>query len=150
MSDYSSIIEQLPYEPPFLFVDQLHDVNENGVSGVYTFKADEYFYQGHFKDHPVTPGVILTECMAQIGLVCLGIYLNGIEKNSTREMTVGLTESDMQYLQPVYPGETVTVLSEKVYFRFGKLKCKVSMKNGLDSIVCQGTISGMLIPKRSE
>ena len=36
--------------------------------GYYTFKNDEYFYQGHFKDNPITPGVILTEVMAQIGV----------------------------------------------------------------------------------
>ncbi len=70
-----TIVQQLPYSRPFLFVDELTSVNENGCEGFYTFREDEYFYQGHFKNHPVTPGVILTECMAQIGLVCLGIYL---------------------------------------------------------------------------
>ena len=48
---------------------------KTGAEGFYTFKEDEYFYQGHFKDNPITPGVILTEVMAQIGVVCLGIYL---------------------------------------------------------------------------
>ena len=69
------IIKLLPYQAPFLFVEQLTYISENKVKGYYTFKNDEYFYKGHFKDNPITPGVILTEVMAQIGLVCLGIYL---------------------------------------------------------------------------
>ena len=71
----SEIINKLPYQKPFLFVDGIDTISEDGVTGHYKFKKDETFYKGHFKDNPITPGVILTECMAQIGLVCLGIYL---------------------------------------------------------------------------
>ena len=73
--DKKDIIQYLPYSKPFLFVDELLEVSENGVSGTYTFSESEFFYKGHFKENPITPGVILTETMAQIGLVCLGIYL---------------------------------------------------------------------------
>ena len=76
------ILDLLPYTAPFLFVDELFEITQNGIKGGYTYKADEYFYTGHFKNNPVTPGVILIETMAQIGLVCLGIYLlkiNGTE-----------------------------------------------------------------------
>ena len=71
----TEIIKNLPYQKPFLFVDELTQFSENGITGNYTYKKNEYFYEGHFKENPVTPGVILTETMAQIGLVCLGIYL---------------------------------------------------------------------------
>ena len=69
------IISRLPYSKPFLFVDELLNIDENRVEGIYTFDENLDFYKGHFKDNPVTPGVILTEVMAQIGLVCLGIFL---------------------------------------------------------------------------
>ena len=69
-----TILESLPYQPPFLFVDELTKITDNGVTGNYTFKESEYFYRGHFKDYSVTPGVILTEVMAQ-KVSCLGIYL---------------------------------------------------------------------------
>ena len=55
--------------------DIIDAVSEERITGHYTFKATSFFYQGHFKGNPITPGVILTECMAQIGLVCLGIFL---------------------------------------------------------------------------
>jgi 3-hydroxyacyl-[acyl-carrier-protein] dehydratase len=141
----TDIIARLPYSKPFLFVDRIVTINENGVEGEYTFEENLDFYKGHFKDNPVTPGVILTEVMAQIGLVCLGIFLLNDKFNN--ETAIGLTSTDIEFMKPVYPNEKVTVVSEKNYFRFGKLKCKVSMKNSKGEIVCNGTIAGMMIQK---
>ncbi len=144
--DKNKIKLLLPYNQPFLFVDELITVNDNGVEGVYTFDKTSSFYQGHFKDFPVTPGVILTECCAQIGLVCLGIYLLGdaISKKNTIDLQIAMSSSEMEFYLPVLPGETVTVNSEKIYFRFNKLKCKVKLFNSDKKLVCKGTLAGML------
>jgi 3-hydroxyacyl-[acyl-carrier-protein] dehydratase len=139
----ATIISKLPYSKPFLFVDELVSINENGVVGNYTFDAQLDFYKGHFKDNPVTPGVILTEVMAQIGVVCLGIFLLNDEINKNN--VIALTSNEIEFLKPVYPNEKVTVISEKIYFRFGKLKCKVKMLNANNEEVCSGTIAGMII-----
>ncbi len=136
------IILKLPYSKPFLFVDKIININENEVEGCYTFSEDLDFYKGHFKHNPITPGVILIETMAQIGLVCLGIYLM---KDESKSFNFALTSSEIEFLKPVFPNEKVTVFSEKVYFRFGKLKCKVKMLNAKNEEVCSGTISGMVI-----
>jgi len=144
--DTKELLNALPYSKPFLFVDDLQQVNENGASGSFTYDPDLDFYKGHFKDHPVTPGVILTETMAQIGLVCLGIYLVG----NIDEKTIGhvmLTSTAIDFLKPVFPGEKVSVTSEKIYFRFKKLHCKVSMQNQAGETVCRGTLSGMVTSK---
>ena len=136
------IISKLPYSKPFLFVDEIINIDENGVEGCYTYKEDLDFYKGHFKDNPITPGVILIETMAQIGLVCLGVFLF---KDETKCLNFALTSSEIEFLKPVFPKEIVTVISEKVYFRFGKLKCKVRMLNTENEIVCEGFISGIMI-----
>ena len=136
------IIQLLPYSKPFLFVDQLEEMNEDGVKGNYTFPTDSFFYQGHFKGFPITPGVILTECMAQIGVVSLGIFLLKDQFNENGK--VALTGTKVDFYLPVYPGEKVKVISEKVYFRFNKLKCKVGMYNAEERLVCRGEISGMI------
>lgn len=139
------IIAELPYSKPFLFVDELLHADENGVTGTYTFRENLDFYKGHFKDNPVTPGVILTETMAQIGMVCLGIFLLG---NDLGENTViAFTSADMEFLKPVYPNEKVTVTSEKLFFRFGKLKCNAVMKNEAGQEVCRGVLAGMITKK---
>ncbi|MXO04945.1 3-hydroxyacyl-ACP dehydratase FabZ family protein [Flavobacterium sp. HBTb2-11-1] len=138
----NDIIAQLPYSEPFLFVDELLYADENGVTGTYTFSENLDFYKGHFRDNPVTPGVILTETMAQIGMVCLGIFLLG---NDLGENTViAFTSADMEFLKPVYPNEKVTVTSEKLFFRFGKLKCNAVMKNEAGQEVCRGVLAGMI------
>ena len=137
------IISKLPYSKPFLFVDVIIRIDEDGVEGEYTFDENLDFYKGHFKGNPVTPGVILTEVMAQIGLVCLGIFLLN-EKVSPISL-IGLTSTSINFLKPVFPNEKVKVISQKIYFRFGKLKCKVSMQNAKGEIVCSGIIAGMII-----
>lgn len=139
------ILALLPYAPPFLFVDELLSVDENGATGTYTYLQDADFYKGHFKNYPVTPGVILTETMAQIGLVCLGIYL--LEDTVNSAVAVAFTSAETEFLKPVFPGEKVTVTSEKIYFRFGKLKCRTLMKNDKGETVCTATLAGMLTTK---
>lgn len=140
----SEIIALLPYEKPFLFVDGIDSISEDSISGHYTFKDDEFFYKGHFKGNPITPGVILTECMAQIGLVSLGIFLLKDDLIKTQNPQIALTANQMDFYLPVLPGEKVNVKSEKTVFRFNKLKCKVKMVNRDGELVARGTISGML------
>ncbi|MCL6265884.1 3-hydroxyacyl-ACP dehydratase FabZ family protein [Flagellimonas myxillae] len=139
------ILHHLPYNQPFLFVDEIVSINSESVHGKYWFNPEHSFYQGHFKNKPVTPGVILTECCAQIGLVCLGIYLLGAEGQDEgfNAIQIGLSSSDMEFLLPVPPGETVKVVSEKEYFRFNKLKCQVKMFNAQEELVCKGVLAGM-------
>ncbi len=139
-----NIIKLLPYQTPFLFVEELTYISKNRSEGYYTFKQDEYFYKGHFKDKPITPGAILTEVMAQIGLVCLGIYLLKKEISKTKNPEIALTSNEIDFFLPVKPKERVKVISEKIYFRFNKLKCKVQLFNKKNELVCKGTISGML------
>lgn len=143
------ILDHLPYGKDFLFVDELLDVNEEIIKGTYTFSKDLNFYGSHFKDKPVTPAVILTETMAQIGLVCLGIFLLKDQLND-KNLAFAMTSNSLDFMQPVYPGEQVWVSSEKKYFRFNKLSCSVKMENVKGEIVSKGTISGMLLSKSHE
>ncbi len=142
---YIEIISKLPYDKPFLFVDELIAIDENGVEGNYTFDENLDFYKGHFKDFPVTPGVILTEVMAQIGVVCLGVFL--LDNTFNKCNSIALTSTNIEFLKPVFPKEKVSVFSEKIYFRFGKLKCNVTMKNSKEEVVCKGEIAGMIVSK---
>lgn len=145
--NYRSIIERLPYDEPFLFVDTIHEANEEGIRGSFTFSEDLDIYRGHFKELPVTPGVILTECCAQIGLACFAIFLM---KDNFEDTFMALSSSEMHYYHTVYPGERVEVVSRKLYFRFGKLKCEVKMYNADKILVCKGQLSGMPKPMSDE
>jgi len=135
----------LPYSSPFLFVDHILAVDETGITGTFRFDGALDFYKGHFSGYPVTPGVILTETMAQIGLVSLGIYLIRNEAAASRHIM--LTSASVDFMKPVFPGETVTVVSTKNYFRFKKLSCNVKMLNENGEEVCSGSLAGMLTTK---
>lgn len=140
------ILEYLPQQAPFRFLDRIVEVDENYCVGQYTFKEDESFYAGHFPGDPITPGVILTETMAQVGVCALSIYLLLAEGNSESELqnlkTV-FTEAHTEFFKPVLPGETVTVKAKKIYWRRRKLKCDCQLLLANGDVAASGQLSGM-------
>jgi 3-hydroxyacyl-[acyl-carrier-protein] dehydratase len=123
-------------------------LNDEEVIGEYTLKPDSFFYEDHFVGNPVTPGVILTEIMAQIGLVVFGIFLvlkqsdfRFLENDSLFPL---LTSTDVSFHKMVLPNQKVTVISKKQYFRFGKLKCYVEMLDENKDVVAKGMFSGIM------
>ena len=82
--------------------------------------------------------------MAQIGVVCLGIYLLREKFSDIKKPQIALTSNNIDFFLPVKPKQRVNVVSEKIYFRFNKLKCKVQLFNEKNQLVCKGDISGML------
>jgi 3-hydroxyacyl-[acyl-carrier-protein] dehydratase len=92
----------LRHRPPFLFVDRA-EIGEDGTRawGTHVFSADEAYFEGHFPDEPVVPGVVLLELIAQTANVLLshraGRRVNGY--------LVGV--DDARFNRPVRPGDTV-------------------------------------------
>lgn len=143
---YQYILDRLPYKSTFRFVDEISLLDEDQVIGYYTLKQNEFFYEDHFPGNPVTPGVILTEIMAQIGLVVPGIYLtvNSAEFNDVNPVFPLLTSSEVSFYKMVLPGQKVEVISQKEYFRLGKLKCQVQMLDENKELIARGIFSGIL------
>lgn len=144
---YPHITAQLPYGPGFCLVDGLLSLHPQGVEGFYHFSEKETYYRHHFPQRPVTPGVLLLECMAQIGVVCLGIFL---QESREKAPPFALSESDVLFTAAVPPGSTVTVRSERVYWRLGKLKCKVALYLPSGKRACHGTLAGLLLKNQQE
>lgn len=145
----NEVLNYLPYKSSFRFVDDVTAIDENGVTGNYTLQKDEFFYADHFPDNPVTPGVIITEIMAQIGLVVLAIHLmlSGAPQEGTKmdeDSFPLLTSTNVEFFKMVIPEEKVTVTSKKEFFRFGKLKCRVEMTNAAGELVARGIFSGII------
>lgn len=144
-----NLLDYVPQQFPFRFIDRIVSVNDEGIEGQYTFKENESFYAGHFPGNPVTPGVILLETMAQTGVVAFGLYLVAKEKGEA-ELTQWVTlfsDAKVEFLKPVKPMETVTIVAKKLRWRRMKLRVSVVMTNEHGDTVCEGEIAGMGVKK---
>ncbi len=147
------ILNSVPQQYPFRFIDEILELDDEHIVGAYRFREDEYFYQGHFPGQPITPGVILIETMAQTGVVAFGLYLNmkqrRIPLESMKEMMTLFTLAEgVEFTGIVHPGERVIIRGQKVYFRMGNLKSKVSMERENGETVSSGTLAGRGVPSR--
>ncbi|MCA9322171.1 MAG: beta-hydroxyacyl-ACP dehydratase [Planctomycetes bacterium] len=145
MPTAQEILDLLPQQPPFRFVDALDAIDEMSAVGHYTFRGDESFYAGHFPGNPVTPAVIITESMAQVGLVALGLYLTIQEGGlaAARSMVSLMTESQVDFDHVVRPGDTLVLTATRVYWRRKKLKSRVEARLADGTLVACGTMGGM-------
>jgi 3-hydroxyacyl-[acyl-carrier-protein] dehydratase len=139
------ILELLPQQRPFRFVDEILEVDEQRIAGSYAFREDEWFYAGHFPGRPVTPGVILLESMCQVGVVALGIYLFALEHSTeeARAWTTLFVEAEAEFLRTVRPGERVTIRGERVFWRRNKLRARIEMFAADGALVAATTASGL-------
>ncbi len=139
----SKIIAKVPQRVPFRFIDKVLELSENSCVGEYTFKKKEFFYEGHFPGNPITPGVILTETMAQIGVIPIALYREFLKTKLMEKLPIFfLSETDIEFQKPVLPGQCVTVKGEIIYSKYGKVKSKVVMENSKEETVSIGTVAG--------
>lgn len=139
------VLQALPQQPPFRFLDEILSLDSERIVGRYTFKHDEFFYRGHFPGDPVTPGVILTEAMAQTGVVALGLYLTALTLPAEElgAWTTLFTECQMEFQLLVLPGAVVTMHGEKLFFRRMKLKSRVQLLLADGRVAAEGTLAGV-------
>jgi len=139
------ILELLPQQEPFRFVDEILEVDDEHIVAAFRFRQDHDFYRGHFPGNPVTPGVILVEAMAQVGVVALGIHLlarqAGIDE--VRRVVTMFTDMQVDFTGVVRPGDRVITTGHKEFFRRLKLRSTVEMRIENGPVVCSGTLSGM-------
>ena len=99
------IKEYIPHREPFLFIDQLTDIEKlKRATGVKTFTQNDNFFQGHFPEQPVVPGVILVEMMAQTAAALIAYSI----KEETFDKIVYLMNIDnTKFRKPVFPNEKI-------------------------------------------
>jgi 3-hydroxyacyl-[acyl-carrier-protein] dehydratase len=142
------VLERIPQQEPFRFIDRIVKVDDDGIQATYTWRADADFYRGHFPGNPVTPGVLLVESMAQAGVVALGIYLiakEGSLDDLDKIVTV-FTDAQVEFSGMVPPGASVEINARKVFWRRRKLRSEIEMKLDDGRVVCSGVLSGMGVP----
>ena len=106
--DINRIRELLPHRYPFLLVDKIIEIGKNYIVGVKNITVNEPFFQGHFPQEPVMPGVVQIEAMAQTGGL---LVLNSVEEPE-RYSTYFMKIDGVKFRQKVVPGDTLVLRLE--------------------------------------
>jgi UDP-3-O-[3-hydroxymyristoyl] N-acetylglucosamine deacetylase/3-hydroxyacyl-[acyl-carrier-protein] dehydratase len=102
MFDINDIMKVLPHRYPFLFVDRVLEMEEKKrIVGIKNVTINEPFFQGHFPGHPIMPGVLIIEAMAQVG----GILMMGLVDNPETKLVYFISLDNVRFRRPVRPGD---------------------------------------------
>ncbi len=108
------ILGAIPHRYPMLFVDRIIEI-ETGkrIVGIKNVTINEPFFQGHFPEHPIMPGVLVVEAMAQVG----GMLLMGAFENPEEKVVYFLSIDKVKFRKPVIPGDQIRFEVEMLHFR---------------------------------
>ena len=110
------IMKTLPHRYPFLLVDRIEEVEEGvKVNGFKNVTVNEPFFQGHFPDHPIMPGVMIVEAMAQVG----GAYVTVLDEIGDDKVTYFVGIDKARFRKPVLPGDVLRLELELLSRRRG-------------------------------
>ena len=119
--DIEAIKEILPHRYPFLLVDRILELEPGKRAvGIKNVTANEPFFQGHFPQRAVMPGVLIIEAMAQVG----GVMILSVDEHKGKLAYLG-TVDGAKFRRPVVPGDTLTLEVELLRLRgnMGKVRC---------------------------
>ncbi len=142
MLNIDQIKELIPHRYPFLLVDRVIELDEGKRAvGIKNVSANEPFFQGHFPDYPIMPGVLIIEAMAQVGCVAM-MSMN--ENKGKLGVFAGIDK--VRFKKEVRPGDVLTMEVEMISVRrnIGKAIGKAYVK---EELACSGELMFALVQK---
>jgi 3-hydroxyacyl-[acyl-carrier-protein] dehydratase len=103
------VTDLIPHRPPFLFVDEIVSREPNGLIARRTWRADEDFYRGHYPNAPITPGVLLCECVFQTAACYMALKARDAGGKPGDGVPLIAKISDTRFRNPIYPGDAVVI-----------------------------------------
>ena len=132
--DINAIQKILPHRYPFLLVDRVIEIVGNKVVGIKNVTINEPFFQGHFPGHPIMPGVLIIEAMAQVGGVgALNMPVN------IGKLAYFLSIDNPRFRKPVLPGDVLRIEVDLLKVKMGVMKVHAIAKVG-DDLVTEGDL----------
>ena len=139
--DVNAIMKMIPHRYPFLLLDRVKIITpgENAL-GIKNVTINEPFFKGHFPDHPIMPGVLVIEAMAQTSAV---LVVNTMSKKENR-LVYFMTIDQARFRKPVTPGDTLelTVIKKRSRGNVWKFK-REGHANG--DLIGEATFSAMIV-----
>lgn len=138
--DVNEIQKIIPHRYPFLFVDKIIDLipGEKAV-GIKNVSINESYFRGHFPGHPVMPGVLILEALAQVG----GVLMLSRPENQGK-LAYFMTIEDVKFRQPVHPGDQLRLEAEVIKIRSKTGQCRGKAYVG-DKLVCEAEVKFALV-----
>jgi UDP-3-O-[3-hydroxymyristoyl] N-acetylglucosamine deacetylase/3-hydroxyacyl-[acyl-carrier-protein] dehydratase len=132
------VMKFIPHRYPFLMVDRILKIEGNKIVGIKNVTMNEQYFQGHFPGHPIMPGVLQLEAMAQVaGVLLLKII------QAANQVAYFMSAEDVKWRKPVFPGDVLIIEVELTKTR-GKIgKAKAQCKVG-DEVVSEADVTFML------
>ncbi len=141
--DINEVMSVLPHRYPFLMVDRILGFDgDMKITGVKSVTINEPYFGGHFPGHPVMPGVLQVEAMAQVA----SILMMKITKSTSR-IGYFVSADDVKFRKPVFPGDTLFIHAELIKARSNRLakaKCHCTVN---DSVVSEGELMFTFLDK---
>jgi UDP-3-O-[3-hydroxymyristoyl] N-acetylglucosamine deacetylase/3-hydroxyacyl-[acyl-carrier-protein] dehydratase len=137
--DSEAVMKMLPHRYPFLMVDRIVKVDGNHITGLKNVTINEPYFLGHFPGHPIMPGVLQLEAMAQVaGILMLR------QAEHARKLAYFMSAESVKWRRPVRPGDTLVIDVELTKWR-GKIgRAKGACLVGTD-VVSQAEVTFMLV-----
>ena len=145
MMDIHQILKKLPHRYPILLVDRVLEM-ETGkrIKAIKNVSINEPFFQGHFPGHPIMPGVLIIEAMAQVGGMLLMSHFEG--QDVSDKVVYFMSLDNVKFRRPVVPGDQIRFELEMVQFR-GKT-CKMKGVGYVDGqVVAEAEMMAMVTEK---
>ncbi|MBI4746132.1 MAG: 3-hydroxyacyl-ACP dehydratase FabZ [Deltaproteobacteria bacterium] len=102
--DINEIMKYLPHRYPFLLVDRIVEIGEEKTVGIKNVTINEPFFQGHFPGHPIMPGVLIIEAMAQVGCI---FAFKSMDATSETKVVYFMGIDGARFRKPVVPGDQI-------------------------------------------
>src|SRR2546427_469021 len=143
--DIGRIMDVLPHRYPFLLVDRIIEVvGQQRIVGIQNGPINEPFFQGHFPGHPIMPGVLIIEAMAQVGGMLLMSHFEG--QNVDDKVVYFMSLDHVKFRRPVVPGDQIRFELEMLQFR-GKT-CRMKGAGFVDGqVVAEAEMMAMVVDR---
>ncbi len=140
--EIGEILRIMPHRYPFILVDRILELGEDKVVGIKNVTINEPFFQGHFPGHPVMPGVLIVESMAQVG----GFLLLHKVDNPEGKVVYFTKIEEVKFRKVVTPGDQLRSVLKMIKFRKNLCVMKGQAFVGND-LVCEGMLTAMVVER---